>query len=81
VPGTLLPPDRLGYAIVLVTLAGGLGDFLSTVGRRGPARRLGALGRWAVRVALGASFGGALLCRHTFLPGRITFLLKGWPCL
>lgn len=78
VAGSMLPPDRAANLLVLATLVGGLCYFLFTVGHTGPVRRAAAFGRYAIMLALGASFGGAVLYRYTIFLGRMAFLLKGW---
>ena len=78
VAGSLLPPDRASNAVMLTALLGGLAYFLFTLGRAGWTRRAAAVGRYAVMLALGASFGGAVLYRYTIFLGRMAFLLKGW---
>ncbi len=78
VSGSMLPPDRLSNVLVLATLVGGLCYFLFTVGQRGPIRRMATFGRYAIMLALGASFGGAVLYRYTIFLGRMAFLLKDW---
>lgn len=78
VSGSALPPNRLSNVLVLCTLLGGLFYFMFTIGRRGTLGRIGAFGRFAVMLALGASFGGAVLYRYTIFLGRMAFLLKGW---
>ncbi len=78
VAGSMVPPDRVANAIMLVALLGGLAYFLFTLGRSGWPRRAAALGRYAIMLALGASFGGAVLYRYTIFLGRMAFLLKGW---
>lgn len=78
VTGSMLPPDRLDNVMILATLVGGLCYFLFTVGQRGPVRRLASFGRYAIMLALGAAFGGAVLYRYTIFLGRMTFLLRTW---
>ena len=78
VAGSLLPPDRVSNAVMLTALLGGLAYFLFTLGSSGWTRRAAAAGRYAVMLALGASFGGAVLYRYTIFLGRMAFLLKGW---
>jgi len=78
VRGSLLAPDTLSRAVLLLALLSGLCYFLFTLGQGRAGRRAAALGRWAVLLALGASFGGAVLYRYTILLGRLSFLLHGW---
>lgn len=78
VTGSMLPPDRLNNIVILATLVGGLCYFLFTFGQQGPVRRLASFGRYAIMLALGASFGGAVLYRYTIFLGRVSFLLHTW---
>ena len=78
ITGSWLPPDDWANVLVLATLVGGLCYFLFTVGRSGPIGRFAQFGRYAIMLALGASFGGAVLYRYTIFLGRMAFLLKGW---
>ncbi len=79
VRGSFVAPDRWDNLVVLVTLCGGLCSFLFTLGGgRGALAAAGRWGRWAILVALGASFGGAVLYRYTILLGRVQFLVQTW---
>jgi hypothetical protein len=79
VTGSFLPLNDLDNALVIASLLGAMVYFFFTVPREHPLlRRTAAFGRWAILVALGASFGGAVLFRYTVLFGRIDFLVRSW---
>jgi hypothetical protein len=69
----------LNHLALVACLVGGLVYFSFTLPREHPAVRAAAgVGRWAILVALGASFGSAVLYRFSILYGRFDFLLHTW---
>lgn len=77
VAGSFLPLKSLDNVLVVAALLGSLAYFFFTLPRQHPVLRwASAVGRWSILVALGASFGSAVLYRYNILFGRIAFLLR-----
>ena len=79
VAASFLTLNDLNHLVILAALLGGLLYFSFTLPREPRLVKAAArVGRWAILVALGASFGSAVLYRFTILYGRADFLLHGW---
>jgi hypothetical protein len=79
VAGSMLPLHDLRALALLVCLLGGFATFVFTLPDRPGALRLaGLVGRYAILLALGVAFGGAVLYRFTLLYGQVHFLVHDW---
>jgi hypothetical protein len=79
VTGSMVDLSSLTHLALMVCLLGAFATFVFTLpDRSGPLRAAGRVGRYAILVALGVAFGGAVLYRFTLLYGRIQFLVHGW---
>ena len=79
VSSSFLSLGSLNNLVIVACLVGGLVHFSFTLPRdRAVVRHAAAFGRWSILVALGASFGSAVLYRFSILYGRFDFLLHTW---
>lgn len=76
---SVLPLGSADNLVLVACLVGALVYFSFTLPRERPLlRAMAGVGRWAVLIALGASFGSAVLYRFSILYGRMDFLLRTW---
>lgn len=77
--GSMVPLTGVRNVLLLVCLLGGFATFVFTLpDRPGALRVAGSVGRYAILIALGVAFGGAVLYRFTLLYGQIHFLVHTW---
>jgi hypothetical protein len=71
--------DSLENVVFFICLATSLMYFFFTVSREYPGMNVGAtIGRYAIMVSLGASFGNTVQGRISLFLGRLQFLLGDW---
>ena len=77
--GTFRLFDSVDNIIFWICTVSTLMYFFFTISRDNPVVKYGAvIGRWAIMVALGTSFGNTVIYRYNLMLQRINFLLLDW---
>ncbi len=75
---TMLPLNSIDNVIIILGTLGSITYFLFTLKAPAPVRALNALGRWAMMVCFGASFGAAVSQRTSQAAATVETIIKAF---